>query len=162
MPLSAPDDDALLAALRRLATELDPVPPDTVVAARAGFAWLTLDAELAELVADADYHTGAGRETDRALAGVRSARVSRAMTFEAQGITITVEALDDGDRRRIVGQLVPRQPALIEVAHAKGTVSVTADDLGRFLAKDVAPGPMSLRVRGTAGGATVTTDWVVV
>jgi len=150
-------DDALLAELRRMAAALDPPPPEMVVAARAGFAWRTLDAELAELVADA-----ADADHGRRLVGVRSADTSRLMTFEAPGLTIEVEAIDDGGRRKIVGQLVPRQPALVEVTHAAGTVSATADAGGRFLAKGVAPGPICLQVRGTAGGVTVTTDWVVV
>ena len=153
-----PAGDALLAELRRLAVALDPLPLEMVIAARAGLAWQALEAELAELVADGTD----GTSGERALVGARSAGTSRLMTFEAPGLTVEVEAVPVGDGRKIVGQLVPRQPGLVEVTHAGGTVSVVADAGGRFLAKGVVPGPMSIQVRGTAGGVTVTTDWVVI
>ncbi|MFD0744362.1 hypothetical protein ACFQ1L_23015 [Phytohabitans flavus] len=46
------DDDALMAELRRIAAEVDPVPPSVIEAARAAIFTRHLDHELAELVAD--------------------------------------------------------------------------------------------------------------
>ena len=47
-----PDDDALLAALRRIPRHADPVPGPVLEAARGSFTWRTIDAELAELAYD--------------------------------------------------------------------------------------------------------------
>lgn len=73
-----------------------------------------------------------------------------------------MEALEVGDRRRVVGQLVPPQRGRIDVRHRRGTLSVTADEVGRFVAHDVVPGPVSLHCAGTAGEGAITTDWVVI
>lgn len=150
------EDEKLLARLRS-AGELDAVPLETVAAAKASYALYTLDAELAELTYDSE------REDDRMLAGVRAAEESvRLMTFESAALTVEVEAVAEGTRRRLVGQLVPPQPGRLEIRHAEGTVSVEADDLGRFSAGDLPPGPISLHCQGDRSTVAVDTDWVVV
>ena len=51
--LPTPDDDeALLSELRRVTNELDPIPEHVLTAAHAAIGWRTIDAELAELIAD--------------------------------------------------------------------------------------------------------------
>jgi len=147
-------DDALRADLR-LAGQLDEVPPETVAAAKASFLWRTIDAELAQLVEDS-------AEVDNVLAGVRSTGTVRMLTFQSPTLTVEVEALEVGNRRRLVGLLVPPQAARVEVRHGRGTLTVEADELGRFSADDVVPGPVSIRCLGPAGVKAVTTDWVVV
>ena len=59
------DDEALLSGLRAVATESDPVPDDVRAAAKAAFGLRSLDAELAELVANSLDEVGrpAGRRT---------------------------------------------------------------------------------------------------
>jgi hypothetical protein len=146
--------EALLAELRH-AGELEAVPRDMVAAAKAAIIWRTMDAELAELTYDSSTE-------DPALAGVRSSAASRLLTFEAPGLVVEVESLDAGARRRLVGQLVPAQAGRVQVRHGGGTVEVDADHLGRFIADDVVPGPVSLRCSGAEGTAPVVTDWVVV
>ena len=149
------DESELLSRLRRMARRADPVPPDVVAAARASFTFRTIDAELAELVHDSTMEPVA-------LAGVRGGG-ARQLTFESPGMTVEVEV--HSAEGRLVGQLVPPQPARIEVRHGGGSVTVQADDLGRFHA-DVTPGsPMSLVCRAdsaTAGQAPTETVWVVV
>ena len=147
-------DDALRADLR-LAGHLDEVPPETLAAAKASFLWRTIDAELAQLVEDS-------AEDDNVLAGVRSTGTVRMLTFQSPTLTVEVEAIEVGNRRRLVGLLVPPRVARVEVRHGRGTLTVEADELGRFSADDVAPGPVSLRCLGPAGVNAVTTDWVVV
>ncbi|MGH9225057.1 MAG: hypothetical protein ACRD2W_15055 [Acidimicrobiales bacterium] len=146
--------DALLAELQD-AGKLEAVPADLVAAAKAAIMWRTMDAELAELTYDS-------QADDLALAGVRSGEPSRLLTFEAPGLIVEVETLDAGTRRRLVGQLVPAQPGRIEVRHGGGTAEVPVDELGRFTADDVVPGPVSLRCTGAEGSVAVVTDWVVV
>jgi hypothetical protein len=145
-------DDALLAALGRAAARLDPVPEAVLTAGRAGFAMVSLDAELATLVYDSSF----GDEDTRAL--VRGGGGSRQLTFEAPRLTFEIEVRTS--ERRLVGQLVPAGPALIEVRSPDRSVTVEADHLGRFAADAVPHGPVSLRCRGD-GGATTDTEWVV-
>ena len=146
--------EALLADLQQ-AGELEALPVDVVAAAKAAIVWRTMDDELAELTYDSSLD-------DLAASGVRSGEPSRLLTFEAPGLVVEVESLEAGARRRLVGQLVPAQTGRVEVRHGGGTTSVEADDLGRFTADDVAPGPVSLRCVGADGTVAVVTDWVVV
>ncbi len=150
------EDEKLLADLRD-AGRLDPVPLDAVAAARSSFAWRTLDSELAALRYDS-------LVDDQALVGIRSAEPPpRLLTFEAPALTVEVEAAPNGSHRRLIGQLVPPQPARIDVRHPAGTIPVEADDLGRFAVDDVPPGPVSLYVEGLGDNAVaVTTDWFLV
>jgi len=149
-----PDDDALTAELRT-AGQLDEVPLETMAGAKASFFWRTVDAELAELVGDS-------ADDDLLLSGVRSTSMVRMLTFRSPSLTVEVEALDVGGRRRLIGQLVPAQAGRVTVRHAGGTPAVVADELGRFTVDDVAPGPVSLHCSGVAGAGELTTDWVVI
>jgi len=144
------EDDNLLEELRSVVGRVDPVSPEMVAAARASFLWHTIDAELAELAHDSVL------DADR-MALVRGAGVPELLTFEAPGLTVEVEAVTTGDGLRLLGQLVPAQPGRVDIRHPGGTSTVDADDLGRFAADDLLPGPVSLRCR--AGGSEVHTDW---
>jgi len=149
----APDkeDETLMAELRAAAGRADPVPEEAVVAARAAFAWRTIDAELASLAYDSLLD-------DRPLAGVRGVATPRLLTFEAAGLTLEVEAVGEGQERRLLGQLVPPQPGHIEVRHRGGRLTVEADGMGRFAAAGLRPGPVSLRCDPATTGP-VYTDW---
>ena len=149
------DDEELVDALRAASRRFDPVPDEVVRASRESFTWRTIDAELAELAYDSVLD-------DARLAGVRSGDAPRTMTFEAPALTVELEVTATGDRRRLLGQLVPPGPADVEVRHAGAPVTVEADRLGRF-AVDVSAGPVSLRCRLHGGSATVLeTAWVKV
>ena len=148
------DDDDLLAQLRDMASLQDRVPDAVVAAARSAFAWRTMDAELAQLVDES--HTD-----DERLAGVRSGDVATLLSFDAPGLAVEVEVLVEAGRRRLLGQLVPPQPGLVQVRHRRGRVEVSADEVGRFTADDLPPGPVSLRCQA-AGGRWVETDWFLV
>lgn len=142
-------DDELLAELRILAMELDPVPPEAVAAARSAIAWRTMDAELAELTADTSI--------EPQLAGVRGVAAPAMLTFEAPGLAVEVEVIEVGRGRRLLGQLVPARPGAVEIRHGGGRVTVMADEVGRFAAADVASGPVSIRCQ--LGTKIVETDW---
>lgn len=147
-----PDDTAgedLLNELRMLAAAVDPVPPAAVAAARSAIAWRTMDAELAELVADTS--------VEPQLAGVRGAAAPALLTFEAPGLAVEVEVTEEGRSRRFLGQLVPPGPGEVEIRHGGGRVTVAADEVGRFDAAGIAPGPVSISCRLAAG--VIETDW---
>lgn len=129
--------DELWTMLCAAQTALDPVPDAVLAGARGAFAWRTIDAELAELVEDSALD---------ALAGVRGTG-PRLLTFEAGSATVVVQVTDEGRSHRLLGQLVQPQPADIEVRHATGTVTVRADDLGRFAVDTVPSGPVRLACR---------------
>jgi hypothetical protein len=152
--LGEAEDAALLDELRD-AGRLDAPSAEMIAAAKSSFVWRTLDAELAELVYDSVLE-------ESALAGVRSSQPPQLLTFEAPALTIEIEAAATGSRRRLVGQLVPPQPGHVEVRHTGGTVTVDADEMGRFTADDLTPGPVSLRCYGIGESVGVTTDWVLV
>jgi hypothetical protein len=145
-------DDQLTDELRRLASRLDPVPPELLDAAAGAFAWRDIDAELAELVFDSLF------DTDEATL-VRGAPERRLVSFTGGGLTIDVEVTSAGPQRTVMGQIVPPQRGVVDIRRRQETVSIEADELGRFRSGPLPPGPLSLRLR-PAGGARVVTDWL--
>lgn len=142
-------NEAAAAELRQLASLLDPVPAEAIAAARSAIAWRTMDVELAELTADTSF--------DADSAGVRSDAAPTMLTFDAPGLTVEVEVLEDARSRRFLGQLVPPGAGEVEIRHGGGRVVGAADELGRFSASGIAPGPVSLRCQ--VGALVVETDW---
>jgi hypothetical protein len=156
-----PDFDAadreLLAQVREMLDETDPVPEFLLDTARATYTWRTIDAELAELTGDSLLEGAA----------VRSTRAPRLLTFTAEAATLVVEVAEHvrgaSLGRRLLGQILSPRPAEVEVRHADGTVSVTADEFGRFRAEAVPPGPISLACRfGGALKPQLVTSWVTI
>jgi hypothetical protein len=145
-------DDELTSELRRLTARLDPVPPELLDAAAGAFAWRDIDAELAELVFDSLL------DTDEASL-VRGAPERRLVSFAGGGLTIDVEVTTAGPERMVMGQMVPPQRGVVDIRRRQETVSIEADELGRFRSGPLPPGPLSLRLR-PAGGAPVVTDWL--
>lgn len=161
-PSTEQADDALLGQLRALATQLDGVPDQAILAARSQFAYANLDAELAALVYDS--------VSDPEPAGMRSeTSTARRLTFEAGSMVIEVEILGDGDRRRLIGQCVPGAEVALTVrcrpAPGPGidddpvVVLSTSDDLGRFDV-EVPAGELQLRGVWHQAQLAVETDWV--
>jgi hypothetical protein len=150
-----PGDDELLAQLRRIAAEADPVPELVIQAARSAFGLRDLDARLAELVRDSavDVPATAVRGGDR-----------RMLSFEAGDVAVECEITERDLRRDILGQLVGGLAAGIdaEVAGTEVTstqrVTVPVDERGRFSVRDLPAGPVRLRCR-LADGTTVVTSW---
>jgi hypothetical protein len=151
-------DDALLARLRRIAAEADPVPELVIQAARAAFGLRELDARLAELVRDSavDISAIAVRGTDRRL-----------LSFEVGDVAVECEITERDSRRDIIGQLVGGTAAGIDVEVAgtevtsTQTVTVPVDARGRFSVRDIPAGPLRLRCR-LADGTTVVTSWAAI
>jgi hypothetical protein len=152
--LLGPEDEELLQELRAAARRFDPPPDSVMEAARASLTWRTIDAELAALEFDS--------VVDLATAAVRGGEGPRLLTFAAPGLSIEVEVSPIGSRRQLVGQLVPAQPARIDVRHAGGVTTVRADQLGRFGADAISAGPVSLRCHlgDTPSSLPVVTEWI--
>jgi hypothetical protein len=139
-------ETAMMDALRSVVATFDPVPDDVREAARNAFAFRNFDIELAQLVFDSAVD---------GLVGVRG-DVGRQLTFRGAGRTIEVEILGSV-AMRLVGQLVPAEPCLIEVVQDATTKLAVADGLGRFECDGLAPGRMTLRCTDRDGGAVVQT-----
>jgi hypothetical protein len=162
LPDAELDDDALLARVADVFNRFDPVPDVVVELARLSFGWRDLDAELATLVADS--HVDEGQATVRA---VTAAGLSpRLLSFEAaDGFALELEVATagppgrPGEHRHLLGLLVPPGPARIEVRQSSGSVSVEADDEGRFAVTDLAPGPFRLTCH-RPDEPSVSTPWL--
>jgi hypothetical protein len=150
-PAAGADEERLLAELARLVPERDPVPPDLIEMAKQSFTWRTVDAELAELVADSREATGA--------ALVRSDTASvRLLTFATRHLELALEVLVDGAVRRLVGVLQPGSPARITVEYAGGSLTEDTDELGRFIVTGIPGGLIRLRCE-PADGVALLTPW---
>lgn len=151
-----PAERELLARIRAVLDETDPVPEFLVEAAQASFTWRTIDAELAELTSDSLLEGAA----------VRSSRTPRLLTFTADAATVVVEVAEHvrgSVGHRLLGQILSPRPAEVDVRHAEGTLSVTADEFGRFRAEAVPPGPISLACRfAGARQPQLVTSWVTI
>jgi hypothetical protein len=147
----ADSDPRLTRALGRTLALADPVPPLVLAAARAIWSWRTIDAELAELAYDS--------ALDRAgPALVRSGDGERTLTFESAddpSLAIEVGVLRL-ETCRVVGQIVPPQPAHGTIRHAGGEAAIAVDELGRFVVEDVPRG--LVRFVFTLGERTIATE----
>jgi hypothetical protein len=151
-----PTDDDLLAQLQDLLAEDDPVPPSVVSAARDSLDWLSIDTELACLVADSLLVTAEVRGDS-----------TRLLTYQVDDDTvIEVEVTEINGRLRIIGQLVPPMAARVRAEHPGGGVEVHAGRLGRFTAEDVLRGPTRFMCTpvdddGVEAGPPVLTEWIL-
>lgn len=148
-------EQRMLTELGGVLGRIDPIPAEATLAARSALAWRRMDAELAELLHDSALETaGAG--------ATRSTARLRALAFESSsGVSLEIEISEDGDRRSLIGQVVPATAAPIAIRHPGGTHSVTSDAIGRFRFDNIPGGPMSLRCE-PPDGAPIETGWVVI
>jgi hypothetical protein len=147
-PTHSPGEAEILEILGRALEHSDPVPISVTEAGKSALTWLTIDAELAELVFDS------ARDE---LVGVRSETLAeRQLTFQSP--TVEIEIMLVGDTRHLVGQLVPAQDAEVTLITELASTDVTTDNLGRFDFNGVEHGRIRLQVR-TVGGPSITTQW---
>ncbi len=152
-------DELLMAELRDLFADVDPVPPLVIETAKASLGWRRLDADLAELLSDS------ALEEERFALARGGEAPARAVTFSSPGLTIDIEVHVDDPERTLLGQLSPPSPATIEIqTMADAPLSAEADRLGRFRVRLPAGGPIRLRVLGTNehGRPPVETSWITV
>jgi hypothetical protein len=144
-----PADDELMDQLRRIAGNVDPVPPLANETAQAAFSTRRLDEELAELLHDSDLAVSQG---------IRGAG-PRMLSFESGAVSLELQL----DTAR--GQLVVRGMSVGTVGDADvetsstGGHAVPIDERGWFRIDGLPLEPLRVRVRDTSG-ATVTTGWI--
>ncbi|MFD7656730.1 hypothetical protein ACFV4N_22385 [Actinosynnema sp. NPDC059797] len=145
------NDEGLLRDLAAAMAEERDVPAHVVEAARAAYAWRTVDAELTAL-------TSYDSTMDAELAArARATSTARQLVFDAEGVSVQVEVTEAG----VAGQVLPARPGRVELLTAAGPVEESElDELGMFLLGPPPRGPV--RFRCEVGGTTVVTDWVCV
>ncbi|MGW2049692.1 hypothetical protein ACWCPF_31600 [Streptomyces sp. NPDC001858] len=140
------DHDRMEEELREATAILDPVPAELRRVAIEAYALHDLDARIAELTFDSLVD---------AIPVRGAVDVPRMLTFHTGGLTVDVEVTAEG----LMGQLLPPQPASIEVLHGpRAGAALTADDMGRFACEAPPTGPFALRLR--TGGEVVVTEWL--
>jgi hypothetical protein len=158
-------DDELLTELGEALRAEREVPGALVEAGKALFTWRSVDAELAvltqaRLTYDSFVDDAAlqGSELGLVLQTRSETAALRSLTFAADELSIELEVTDDA----ILGQLVPPQPATVEVlAPDQSRVDVPVDDVGWFTIRPVPATRFRLTCR-TEGGTSVVTDWISV
>jgi hypothetical protein len=141
-------DDELIAELGKA---LDLPPTDIIQAAKASFAWRTIDAELAQLSYDSSVEPVSSFATR-----AEGSAALRSLTFEADGLAIEIEVAVGS----IHGQLVPAGPGKVELRSADGTViSAEINEAGYFTAQVGPPSTFRLFC-APQGSAGVLTDWI--
>jgi hypothetical protein len=145
-------DDELLADLRRVTRQADPLPSRVSAAAATAFAFRDPDAALAALVGDSDH----GLETVRA-----DNAEARILSYELDGARADLEVTSTGDGPLLTGQLQDADPNGCELETGDGDrLPIPVDEFGRFLLTSVPTGPARLRFR-SASGAPIVTGWFV-
>jgi hypothetical protein len=143
-------DDELIEGLRSAARAADPVPDSVVKRAKSALGQRHPQAEIARIS-----HGSWRKAATRRRAGPWRVR------FEAARLGIEMEVWATGDRRRIVGRLLPAQHAVVELrtTATSETTYAEVDEHGRF-ELDAPAGPLSLSCRLTGGSETVDTEWI--
>jgi hypothetical protein len=134
------EDRALLASLRGMWQEADPVPAD--LAERVLFT-LQLDNLEFELMHLQDLLDPVG---------ARSHETARTVTFGSESLTVMVTLAGTGGApRRLDGWIVPGAPLRVELRTSGGTQQTFADSDGRFAFDDAPAGLVQLVLHPTAG-----------
>jgi hypothetical protein len=151
------DDLVLLAELRGMLDRVDPPPAWLEELARQSYGLRAVDLEVAELVADS--------QVDRPAVAVRATTgpaEPRLLSFEADGRLVDLEVSYGERGPELAGQLVPASSATVELRRpGRATLTVAADDRGRFTVTDLDTGPLSLVCRW-AGSAVLALPWILV
>jgi hypothetical protein len=147
---SSDRDAVLLGELRAALAESSQVPPDFIVAARAAFAWRTIDADLllAELAFDSAH--------DEQLATrAGSAGATRLLVFDGAGRRIEAQVSDGA----IVGQVTPPDGGRVSCQTTTETFDEAAiDEQGCFVLRSPTSGAVRLRIQSDRGG--IATSWI--
>lgn len=154
------DDDVLLAGLRRVAADADPMPSSVLIAADAAIETRDLDGQLAALVADSR-QPASGDEPVRVRGGELGSDQDHLLSYAAEDVRIDVAVQPEAGALALIGQFTGAAGEGCGLERPDGTtIAVQPDDLGRFLLTGLAPGLVRLRCRSTSGSSVVT-EWLV-
>jgi hypothetical protein len=163
-PDDAPDrqlddfDFEILDGIRAMFERVDPMPAGLPERVRFSLAMRGLETEVARLAS----------EEDPRLVGARGTGQSRTVTFDSASLSVIIRIEENKNGSvRVDGWLAPAQPRKIEMQTPAQTLSVSADEQGRFAFTEVPRGTARLVVVGAAardqggGGPSVVTPALV-
>src|SRR5262249_14797536 len=127
-------DDVLVAQLRHLADQIQPVPELVATSARAALATRRLDGELAELVLDSAADTEAT---------VRGAEGTRLVTFQTATLTVELQVREAAETLVMRG-LVTGAAGEVLVESVRASRRVPIDHDGWFTVEDLRRGSTRL------------------
>lgn len=148
------DDDALLRLLGRALRDDPPLqepPPDAVEAAKAIWADVDLEVELAALLLDS-----APEEELVGMRGDTAAAELRSLIFEGSAVRIEVELASGSGE--LLGRLEPPEQVRVDLHTTAGVRSTTTDELGRFRL-ELPTGGLRIRVCRPSG-PDLLTPWI--
>jgi hypothetical protein len=148
------DDEELLARLRAICAEVDPVPEPVYEAARAAFALRRLDAELAELVRDSLDESAAVTVRAAALAEIRM------LSFAAGPLTVDLQVTDRAEGRHLVIQVSGVELRAARMETSDEVRELDTED-GVLIAERVTPGRVRF-VLTTVEGRHYATSWILI
>jgi hypothetical protein len=152
------DDDGMIAELRRIAADVDPVPDPVVAAAHAAIETRDLDRRLAELIADSEA-TAPDQAFEPVRQGPDAPATDRLLSFAGGGVGVELEVLGGGgDDLVLMGQVTGAARCELERGDGR-RLPVELDELGRFLVRELRGGPVRLICSRPDGGEVVT-GWV--
>ena len=141
-------DTRLLAGVRELWSEADPMPPTLVEQIRFAIQLEDVDLEVMRI-----------REAE--LATSRSTEQGRLITFDSESLTIMVNvSAESGGTIRLDGWLTPPDAHPIEIRTASGPMATDSDVQGRFALGGVPHGMVQIVVRTPGRTRTVSTPAV--
>jgi hypothetical protein len=141
-------DIRLLAGVRELWTDADPMPPTLVEQIQFAIQLEDVDLEVMRI-----------REEEPASS--RSTEQGRLITFDSESLTIMVNvSTESGGTIRLDGWLTPPDAHPIEIRTASGPMATSSDVQGRFALGGVPHGMVQIVVRTPGRTRTVSTPAV--
>lgn len=146
------DEEDLLTDLRRIAANVDPVPDEVLLSARAALSLHRLDAELIELVRDS-------AQDEAGLVAVRGDGDVRMMSFEFAPIAVELQVTEQAGMRALVAHVSGLELASAQVeTNNSGRRDVDVDD-GTLVVEHVPSGLVRLYLT-SRDGYSYATSWV--
>lgn len=140
-------DFRLLAGLRELWEDADPMPETLVEQIRFAIQLEDVDLEVMRI-----------REQEGIAVARSAAEQGRLITFDSESLTIMVNVSPEpGGTMRLDGWLTPPAEHPIEVRTATGPLTTTSDAEGRFAVNGVPHGMVQVLVRTVGRARTVST-----
>lgn len=146
------DDPALVTELREALATREELPPAFAAAARAAFAWRTIDEDL--LLAELSFDSALPEGALATRSGANLA--SRMLVFDGGGYRIDAELDGAGG---VLGQITPAGAGTVRCETPDATFAEGAiDEVGCFTLR--APGTGVLRLHATVDGHRIATAWL--
>jgi hypothetical protein len=143
-----PPDEDLLALVRSLFEAADPVPAGLTERIRFSVALAGIEGEVARLTDGQAELSQLYEHSDLATLARGAPEESRTITFDSSELTIMIRIDSNVDgSARVDGWLAPPRCCQVEIALVGGSVTVEADDDGRFSFAAVPRGAVRLMVR---------------